>query len=125
MATYSIKAVKYCEQTVPGPQMFFMSRWDEWMVADFFFFILRRDDGQITLIDPGVRDVDEIQPLVVFDIGIPDSSADLCKMHVYAEGDIVWVSAIRPVALLQDLGAADQPAGAEASVVSLVDAACR
>ena len=35
MATYSIKAIKYCEQSVPGPQMFFMARWDEWMTADF------------------------------------------------------------------------------------------
>ena len=69
MATYSIKAVKYCEQNVPGPQMFFMSCWDEWMLADFFFFILRRDDGQVVLVDPGVRDVDEIQPLVVAGAG--------------------------------------------------------
>jgi len=69
MATYSIKAVKYCEQSVPGPQMFYMSCWDQWMVADFFFFILRRDDGQVILVDPGVRDVDEIQPLVVAGAG--------------------------------------------------------
>ncbi|MBX7234996.1 MAG: N-acyl homoserine lactonase family protein [Caldilineales bacterium] len=65
MPTYSIQAIKYCEQTVPGPQMFFMSRWDEWLQADFFFFVLRGDDGQVILIDCGVRDVDEIQPLVV------------------------------------------------------------
>ena len=57
MATYSIKAIKYCEQSVPGPQMFFMARWDEWMVADFFLFVLRRDDGQVILVDTGVRDV--------------------------------------------------------------------
>ena len=69
MATYTIKAIKFCEQTVPGPQMFFMSRWDEWMVADFLFFILRRDDGQVMLIDTGVRDVDEIQPLVSAGVG--------------------------------------------------------
>jgi len=69
MATYSIKAIKYCEQSVPGPQMFFMSRWDEWMVADFFLFVLRRDDGQIILIDTGVRDVNEIQPLVIAGVG--------------------------------------------------------
>jgi glyoxylase-like metal-dependent hydrolase (beta-lactamase superfamily II) len=69
MATYGIKAIKYCEQSVPGPQMFFMSRWDEWMVADFFFFILRRDDGKVMLIDTGVRDVDEIQPHVVAGVG--------------------------------------------------------
>jgi glyoxylase-like metal-dependent hydrolase (beta-lactamase superfamily II) len=69
MVTYTIKAIKYCEQTVPGPEMFFMSRWDEWMVADFLFFILRRDDGAVMLIDTGVRDVDEIQPHVVAGVG--------------------------------------------------------
>ena len=65
MPTYSIKAVKYCEQTVPGPQMFYMSRWGESMLADFFFFILRRDDGKVMLVDTGVRDLDEIQPVIV------------------------------------------------------------
>jgi glyoxylase-like metal-dependent hydrolase (beta-lactamase superfamily II) len=69
MATYSIKAIKYCEQTVPGPQMYFMSRWDQWLDVDFFFFVLRRDDGKVVLIDTGVRDVDEIQPLVLAGVG--------------------------------------------------------
>jgi glyoxylase-like metal-dependent hydrolase (beta-lactamase superfamily II) len=69
MAAYSIKAIKYCEQSVPGPQMFYMSRWDEWMVADFLLFVLRRDDGKVVLVDTGVRDVDEIQPLVVAGAG--------------------------------------------------------
>ncbi len=69
MATYSIKAIKYCEQSVPGPQLFYMARWDEWMIADFLLFILRRDDGKVLLVDTGVRDVDEIQPLVVAGAG--------------------------------------------------------
>jgi glyoxylase-like metal-dependent hydrolase (beta-lactamase superfamily II) len=69
MATYSIKAIKFCEQAVPGPQMFHMSRWGEWMVADFYLFILRRDDGRVMLIDTGLRDVDEIQPLVLDGVG--------------------------------------------------------
>ena len=69
MATYSIKAIKFCEQTVPGPQMFYMARWDEWLTADFLFFILRRDDGEVVLVDPGLRDVDEIQPMVVAGVG--------------------------------------------------------
>jgi N-acyl homoserine lactone hydrolase len=65
MATYSIKAIKYCEQTVPCPQVFYMSRWDEWMDLDFFFFVLRSDDdGKVMLIDAGIRDVDEMQTLV-------------------------------------------------------------
>ncbi len=69
MVTYSIKAIKYCEQTVPGPQMFYMSRWDEWMVADFFLFLLRGSDGSVGLVDTGVRDVDEIQPFVIAGVG--------------------------------------------------------
>lgn len=85
------------------------------------FDVVRRHDLQATLAAKGF----EIQPLVVFDIGLPDASADLCKMHVYAEGDVVWVSAIRPVALWQEMGTdTGLPAEAEASVVSLVDAAC-
>jgi glyoxylase-like metal-dependent hydrolase (beta-lactamase superfamily II) len=67
--TYTIQAIKFCEQSVPGPQMFFMSHWDEWLVADFFLFVLRRDDGQVLLVDTGIRDVDEIQPLVVAGVG--------------------------------------------------------
>ena len=69
MATYSIKAIKFCEQSVPGPQMFYMARWDEWLTADFLFFVLRRDDGQVVLVDPGLRDVDEIQPMVMAGVG--------------------------------------------------------
>jgi glyoxylase-like metal-dependent hydrolase (beta-lactamase superfamily II) len=69
MATYSIKALKFCEQSVPGPQMFFMSRWGEWMLADFYLFVLRRDDGKVILVDTGLRDVDEIQPLVLAGVG--------------------------------------------------------
>ena len=66
MTTYSIKAIKYCEQTVPKAQVFWMSGWDEWMDLDFYFFILRRDDdGKVFLIDTGVRDLDEIQPTIV------------------------------------------------------------
>ncbi|MRS11623.1 MAG: hypothetical protein EG823_00940 [Actinobacteria bacterium] len=84
------------------------------------FDVVRRHDLQATLAAKGFV----IRPLVVFDIGISDTSSDLCKMHVYSEGDIVWVSAIRPVALLQEMGVADQPAEAEASVVALVDSAC-
>jgi len=85
------------------------------------FDVVRRHDLQATLAAKGF----EIQPLVVFDIGTAEPSADLCKVHVYAEGDIVWVSAIRPVALWQEMGATEERRGdAEATVVSLVDAAC-
>jgi N-acyl homoserine lactone hydrolase len=69
MVTYSVKAIKYCEQMVPGAQMFHMARWDEWMMADFFVFLLRGDDGSIGLVDTGVRDLGEIQPSVVAGVG--------------------------------------------------------
>ncbi len=69
MTTYSIQAVKYCEQTVPAPQMFYLSDWDRWFDVYFYFFILRRDDGRVAIVDPGVRDVDEINPLVVKGVG--------------------------------------------------------
>ncbi|MGB4582290.1 MAG: DUF302 domain-containing protein [Coriobacteriia bacterium] len=86
------------------------------------FDVVRCHDLQATLATKGF----EIQPLMVFDIGSAERSVDLCKMHVYTEGDVVWVSAIRPVALWQEIGTTDSAmdAEAEASVVSLVDAAC-
>jgi glyoxylase-like metal-dependent hydrolase (beta-lactamase superfamily II) len=64
MATYSIKAIKYCEQTVPGAQMFYMAHFDKDMRADFYFWLLRRDDGKVALVDCGVRDVDEFNTVV-------------------------------------------------------------
>jgi N-acyl homoserine lactone hydrolase len=83
MATYSIKAIKFCEQTVPGPQMFYMARWDEWMTADFFFFILRRDDGAVMLVDTGLRDVDEINRFVVASAGEKGRfRMDMCTQNV-------------------------------------------
>lgn len=63
-ATYSIKAIKYCEQTVPGAQMYYMSHFDQDMRADFYFWLLRRDDGKIALVDCGIRDVDEFNTVV-------------------------------------------------------------
>ena len=90
MATYSIKAIKYCEQSVPGPQMFFMARWDEWLTADFFLFVLRRDDGQVILVDTGVRDVAEIQPLVIAGGGrasaVPYGHGDTERAAAVAQG---------------------------------------
>jgi N-acyl homoserine lactone hydrolase len=69
MATYGIQAVKHAEQTVPGPQLFYLSEWERWREVFFYFFILRRDDGRIALVDTGIRDVDEINPLVIGGVG--------------------------------------------------------
>ncbi len=69
MATYGIKAIKFCEQSTPGPQMYHMSHWGEWIDVDFYFFVLRRDDGQVCLVDTGLRDVDEVNPAVTAGVG--------------------------------------------------------
>lgn len=69
MTTYSIKAIKFCEQSTPGPEMYHMAHWDEWIDVDFYFFVLRRDDGQVCLVDTGLRDVEEINPHVTADLG--------------------------------------------------------
>ncbi|MHB8761156.1 MAG: hypothetical protein ACYC6J_02010 [Coriobacteriia bacterium] len=86
------------------------------------FDVVRRHDLQATLAAKGFA----IQPLVVLDIAAPGSEVDLCKMQVYAEGDVVWVSAIRPVALWREIRGGDDSDGsqAEAWVVAVVDAAC-
>ncbi len=63
MATYSIKAIKYCEQTVPGPQMYYLDRFDQELRADFYFWLLRRDDGKVALVDCGIRDADEFNAI--------------------------------------------------------------
>lgn len=86
------------------------------------FDVVRTHDLQATLAAKGF----EIQPLVVLDIAAPGATADLCKMHVYTEGEVVWVSAIRPLALWCEMDGANGAgaADAEASVVSVVDAAC-
>jgi glyoxylase-like metal-dependent hydrolase (beta-lactamase superfamily II) len=69
MAAYGIKAIKFCEQSTPGPQMYHMSRWGEWIDVDFYLFLLRGDGGQAYLVDTGVRDVDEINPFVTAGVG--------------------------------------------------------
>ena len=67
--TYSIKAIKYCEQSTPGPEMYLFSHWDQWIDVYFYFFILRSQDGRLCLVDTGVRDVDEINPGVIAGVG--------------------------------------------------------
>lgn len=86
------------------------------------FDVVRRHDLQATLASKGF----DIQPLVVLDVAAPGDVVDLCKMHVYTEDGVVWVSAIRPLALWREIsGEGDvDTSEAEASVVSLVDTAC-
>lgn len=86
------------------------------------FDVVRRHDLQATLAAKGF----EIKPLVVLDVAVPGAHVDLCKMQVYTEDDVVWVSAIRPLALWREISGEgdDDASAAEASVVAVVDGAC-
>jgi len=86
------------------------------------FDVVKRHDLQATLVAKGF----EIQPLVVLDIAVPGGVMDVCKMHVYADGDAVWVSAIRSISLwnAEDGCTAGEIADLDASVAALIDAAC-
>jgi N-acyl homoserine lactone hydrolase len=69
MTTYSIKAIKYCEQSTPGPEMYQFSHWDEWIDVYFYFFILQGSDGRLVMVDTGVRNVDEVNPGTIAGVG--------------------------------------------------------
>jgi uncharacterized protein (DUF302 family) len=94
----------------------------EQSVRSHGFDVVARHDLQAALASKGFV----IQPLVVIDVAAPGARFDLCKLQVYTEGDRVWVSAIRPLALWREISGEDEGEGsdAEASVVALVDAAC-
>lgn len=63
MVRYKIYPVKYCERQVPGPVIFYMSGWESWVNVYFYLWII--DDGNKNiLVDTGIRDVNEINPLV-------------------------------------------------------------
>ncbi len=68
MATYTIQAVKYCEQLCPGPEIYYLSAWDEWINLYFYFWIVR-GGGKTILVDTGIRDVNEINPSVIRTFG--------------------------------------------------------
>ncbi len=67
-----------------------------------------------------------IQPLTVLDIAMPGGLTDVCKMHVYADGEAVWVSAVRPVSVWSESDGytKGEIADLDASVAQLIDAAC-
>lgn len=83
------------------------------------FDVVRRHDLQERLAAKGF----EIQPAVIIEVATGGGETALCKIHVYAEGDGVWVTAIRPSLLWRVVEGGDMPIDdAEASVVALVDA---
>lgn len=58
---YRITALKYCEQTVPGPQLFWQTGWDEWRDIAFYVFLVE-GEGFRALVDCGIRDVEVFNP---------------------------------------------------------------
>lgn len=93
----------------------------EGAVRSHGFCVVRKHDLQATLAAKGF----EIQPLVILDIALVEGDVHPCKVHVYAEGDAVWVTAIRPTVLwpVMDREVTGPADAAECSVVSLVDEA--
>ncbi|MDP2299601.1 MAG: DUF302 domain-containing protein [Actinomycetota bacterium] len=85
--------------------------------------VVRRHDLQATLAAKGF----DIQPLVVLDVVAGDDDEHPCKLHVYAEGEIVWVTAIRPTVLWNVIEpeAAPRAEGDEVAMVAIVDDAVR
>jgi uncharacterized protein (DUF302 family) len=90
-------------------------------VRDHGLEVVQRYDLRAALASKGF----DIQPLIILDVALPGSDASLCKVHVYAETDGVWVTAIRPTVLWQVIPPVGEisSADAEATVVALVDGA--
>ncbi|MHB1135955.1 MAG: DUF302 domain-containing protein [Coriobacteriia bacterium] len=86
------------------------------------FDVVRRHDLQAALAAKGFR----IQPLTVLDVAMPGGLTDVCKMHIYADGDVVWVSAVRPVSVWREADGLTEGeiADIDTSVAQLIDAAC-
>jgi uncharacterized protein (DUF302 family) len=84
------------------------------------FDVVGRHDLQERLAAKGF----EIQPAIILEVATAGGSSALCKIHIYMEGDVVWVTAIRPSLLWRVLEVGDMPVDeAESSVIDLVDAA--
>ena len=89
-------------------------------ISSHGFDVVSRHDVRAALEAKGF----EIQPLLILNVLAPGARGQSCRLNVYAEGDAVWVSAIRPSVLAQltDDGAAAGDIGdIEARVIALVD----
>jgi uncharacterized protein (DUF302 family) len=83
--------------------------------------IINHHDLQATLAAKGFV----IQPLVILDVAEDIEDPHPCKLHVYAEGDTVWVTAMRPTVLWSVIEPGADPLleRAEESMIAVVDAA--
>ena len=65
---YRITALRYGEQTVPGPQLFWQTHWDEWRDIAFYVFLVE-GEGFRALVDCGIRDPEVFNPMLRADRG--------------------------------------------------------
>lgn len=86
------------------------------------FDVVRRHDLQAALLAKGFH----IQPLMVLDVRMPGGLTEVCKMHIYADGDAVWVSAIRMISTRDETDGLTEGeiTDLDASVAQLIDVAC-
>ncbi len=65
---FSIEIINYGVQSVPGPQVYYQSGWDEWVSFNFYFYLLR-GEGVTGLIDCGMDDPDPLNRAIVGSLG--------------------------------------------------------
>ena len=65
---YSIQALKCGEQLVPGPEMFHMAKWDEWIKVYMYVWFITDGEKKI-LVDTAMRNIDEVNPIIVSRFG--------------------------------------------------------
>jgi glyoxylase-like metal-dependent hydrolase (beta-lactamase superfamily II) len=54
---YSVRALHFAVQDVPGPQAFWMTAWNEWVRFNYYAFLVR-GEGHTILFDCGIDDLD-------------------------------------------------------------------
>jgi glyoxylase-like metal-dependent hydrolase (beta-lactamase superfamily II) len=65
---YSIKALCYATQQVPGPQVYLLDRWYDWYTFNYYVFLIR-GEGRTILVDCGMDDVEGFNRLLAAGLG--------------------------------------------------------
>lgn len=89
-------------------------------ISSHGFDVVSRHDVRAALEAKGF----EIQPLLILNVLAPGARGQSCRLNVYAEGDAVWVSAIRPSILAQlteGVSEVGEISEIEERVIALVD----
>lgn len=65
---YSVKALCYATQEVPGAQVYFQSDWNRWFTFNYYVFLVR-GEGRTMLIDCGMDDVTAFNAMLAEGLG--------------------------------------------------------